>query len=63
MSSRDLPKIIIRLPKDVKNWLLEQAAENASSQSSEIVRALRERMARHMTVHPGQSPSSPKFEG
>jgi hypothetical protein len=46
MTSRNLPKIMVRLPRDVKTWLMEQAAENASSQSSEIVRAVRERMAR-----------------
>ncbi len=44
VSSRDLPKIMVRLPRDVKDWLVEQAAVNASSQSSEIVRAVRERM-------------------
>lgn len=46
MTSRDLPKIMVRLPRDVKAWLLAQAEANASSQSSEIVRALRERMVR-----------------
>ena len=46
MSSRDLPKIVVRLPRDVKDWLVEQAAGNASSQTSEIVRAVRERMVR-----------------
>jgi hypothetical protein len=46
MSSRDLPKIVVRLPRDVKDWLVEQAEVNASSQSSEIVRAVRERMQR-----------------
>ena len=46
MSSRDLPKIVVRLPRDVKDWLVRQAAENASSQTSEIVRAVRERMQR-----------------
>ena len=49
MSSRDLPKIVIRLPLDVKRWLAQQAAENASSQTSEIVRAVRERMQRMQT--------------
>jgi hypothetical protein len=34
----------IRLPAEVKNWLVEQAVENASSQSCEVVRSLRERM-------------------
>lgn len=46
MKKHDLPKIVIRLPEDVKDWLVEQAAENASSQTSEIVRAVRERMQR-----------------
>jgi type II secretory pathway component PulC len=46
VNSRDLPKIVVRLPRDVKNWLVKQAAENASSQTSEIVRAVRERMQR-----------------
>jgi hypothetical protein len=36
----------VRLPRDVKDWLVEQVAENASSQTSEIVRAVRERMQR-----------------
>lgn len=46
MNSRGMPKIIVRLPADVKEWLAVQSAANASSQSSEVVRALRERMAR-----------------
>jgi Arc-like DNA binding domain len=46
MNSRDLPKIVVRLPRDIKDWLVEQAADNAGSQTSEIVRAVRERMAR-----------------
>ena len=46
VSDRDFLKIMVRLPRDVKRWLVEQAAENASSQTSEIVRALRERMVR-----------------
>jgi hypothetical protein len=46
LSGRDLPKIAVRLPRDMKDWLVEQAAENASSQTSEIVRAVRERMDR-----------------
>ena len=37
-------KITIRLPEDVKNWLVGQVRRNASSHASEIVRALRERM-------------------
>lgn len=34
----------VRVPTDVKRWLQIQATLNRSSQSSEIVRALRERM-------------------
>ena len=39
--------LIVRLPADMKQWLTKQAARNASSQSSEIVRAVREKMDRH----------------
>ncbi len=46
MKAADFPKIIVRLPPDVKDWIEEQSKLNASSQTSEIVRALRERMAR-----------------
>ena len=35
-----------RLPADVKRWLEIEAKRNASSQASEIVRAVRERMER-----------------
>ncbi len=34
----------LRLPEELKNWIASQAAANASSQNSEIVRAIRERM-------------------
>lgn len=44
--SRELPKIIVRLPEDVKAWIEEQANYHQSNQTSEIVRALRERMER-----------------
>ena len=39
-------KIMVRLPPDAKLWLTKQARKNASSQNSEIVRAVRERMER-----------------
>lgn len=38
-------QIKIRVPIDVKDWLLAQAKSNCSSQSSEIVRAIRYRMS------------------
>jgi Arc/MetJ-type ribon-helix-helix transcriptional regulator len=46
MDSRTMPKIMVRIPPDLKEWLMNQARENASSQASEIVRAVRERMKR-----------------
>lgn len=36
----------LRLPDDLKKWLENQSAKNGSSQNSEVVRALRERMDR-----------------
>lgn len=42
----DLPKIIVRLPEDVKAWLDSQVDAYQSNQASEVVRALRERMER-----------------
>lgn len=39
-------KMQLRLPPDVKLWLHKQSKRNASSQNSEIVRAIRERMDR-----------------
>lgn len=44
---RKLTKAIhIRLPDDLKEWIKAQAEQNASSQNSEIIRAVRERMER-----------------
>jgi len=37
---------MVRLPRDVKEWLAAEAERNAASQASEIVRAVRERMER-----------------
>ncbi|PWE57162.1 DNA-binding protein [Metarhizobium album] len=44
--ARQLPQQIIRLPLDVKAFVDEQSERYGSSQNSEIVRALRERMDR-----------------
>lgn len=46
MQNRAMPKIMVRLPADVKEWLERQAEKHAGSQGSEIVRAIRERMDR-----------------
>jgi len=34
----------LRLPRDVKDWIRAQAEQNGSSQNSEIIRAVRDRM-------------------
>ena len=42
----DRKPVQLRLPPDLKAWIAAQAEQNASSQNSEIVRAIRERMER-----------------
>lgn len=37
-------KFVIRLPNDAKAFVAEQAKRNGSSQNSEIIRAIRDRM-------------------
>lgn len=39
-------RFFVRLPPDAKLWLTKQAKKNGSSQNSEVIRAIRERMAR-----------------
>ena len=46
--SRALPRLMVRLPNDIKKWVAQQAKKNASSQTSEIVRSVRERMEREV---------------
>lgn len=41
----DYSQLKIRLPNDLKAWLEEQAKINESTQNSEVVRAIRERMS------------------
>lgn len=36
----------VRLPPDAKLWVVKQARKNGSSQNSEVIRAIRERMDR-----------------
>jgi hypothetical protein len=43
-SKRETVAVLVRLPPDVKHWLEREAAHNAGSQNSEIVRSLRARM-------------------
>jgi hypothetical protein len=45
MSRRpDLAEMVVRLPRDVKGWLEQEAQKNCASQNSEIVRSVRARM-------------------
>ena len=44
MRNPTMPKLLVRVPTDVKAWLASEAVRNASSQTSEVVRAIRERM-------------------
>lgn len=47
----------LRLPADAKAFIEAQARENTSSQNSEIVRAIRERMKRKGPAEVAASPS------
>jgi len=38
--------VFVRLPPDLKLWIVKQARKNGSSQNSEIIRAIRDRMDR-----------------
>lgn len=40
------PQINIRLPKEIKAFIAAQAERNGSSQNSEIIRCIRDRMDR-----------------
>jgi len=40
----DRAEMVIRIPRDVKDWLEREAARSCASQNSEIVRSLRARM-------------------
>ena len=44
--SVDRAEMVVRMPKDVKVWLEQEASRTGASQNSEIVRSLRERMDR-----------------
>ncbi len=47
LQNRKLTKAMhLRLPDDLKSWIKGQAEKNHSSQNSEIIRAVRDRMER-----------------
>jgi hypothetical protein len=46
MNRAQAPKTTVRMPPDVVEWLQQRAAHNITSVTAEIVRVVRERMAR-----------------
>jgi hypothetical protein len=48
--ARGDPQYNVRLPADAKAFIAAQAARNGSSQNSEIVRCIRDRMEREATT-------------
>ena len=40
----EAPKILLRLPHELKNWIEQKAQENWTSQNAEVIRAIRSRM-------------------
>ena len=56
----DWPKFMARIPPDLKAWLSEQAERYGTSQNSEIVRAIRERMERTNEMASGSAGTLPK---
>jgi hypothetical protein len=57
--ARTDPQVAIRLPPDVKRFIKAEAKFNASSQNSEIVRCIRERMERMKAKGPAEAATSP----
>jgi hypothetical protein len=44
--SEAAPRLLVRLPPDLKDFVVSEAQRNGSSQNSEVIRAVRERMER-----------------
>ena len=44
MNNKAAKQLLVRVPADVKEWLQREAERNMSSQASEIVRSVRQRM-------------------
>ena len=45
-AAKDHIKMMVRVPRDVKDWLTKEAARNCASQNSEIIRSVIQRMDR-----------------
>jgi Arc/MetJ-type ribon-helix-helix transcriptional regulator len=44
MTEKTFKTLLVRLPVELKEWLEEESGRNLSSQGSEVVRAVRQRM-------------------
>ena len=44
MTEKTLKTLLVRLPVELKEWLEKESGRNRSSQGSEVVRAVRQRM-------------------
>ena len=60
--ARTDPQVAIRLPPDVKRFIKAEAKLNASSQNSEIVRCIRERMERMKAKGPAGTAIPPSHD-
>jgi hypothetical protein len=49
-AQRGWPQFMLRVPPDMKRWLEAQAERNFSSQNSEILRCIQERMDRTAAI-------------
>lgn len=53
---QDWTRLVLRIPPDMKAFLAAECARHGSSQNSEIMRAIRERMERIQPPQPAQRP-------
>lgn len=47
LKKEDAERVLVRLPREVKDWIRGEAARNGASQNSEIIRSIRARMDQH----------------
>lgn len=49
---RNWPKMMLRLPPDAKRWIENEARKHGTSQNSEVLRSVRERMSKAKKTAP-----------
>jgi Arc/MetJ-type ribon-helix-helix transcriptional regulator len=47
---KDRKPMQLRLPTDLKDWIKAESEKNGSSQNSEVIRAVRDRMTQDQTT-------------